>query len=235
MRANGRRPDQMRPVTIQTGFQKFREGSGLVSFGETRVICAASIEERVPAWLNQKGSGWVTAEYAMLPGSTLTRSSRERTGPSGRTHEIQRLVGRSLRAVTDLRAFPGRTISIDCDVLQADGGTRTASVTGACVALELALRYMVKSGILSSVPMRGRVAAVSVGVVRGQPLLDLDYEEDSTADVDMNVVVTDAGMIVEMQGTAERAPFSKETMDAMWALARAGAEELFRQQAAALA
>jgi ribonuclease PH len=234
MRANGRRPDQLRPVGIETGIQKFREGSVLVSFGDTRVVCAATIEDRVPQWLIGQQSGWLTAEYAMLPGSTLTRSPRERTGPSGRSHEIQRLVGRSLRAVVDLRAFPGRTIAVDCDVLQADGGTRTAAVTGACVAVELALRHMVKSGLTGAMPMHGRVAAVSAGMLAGDLLLDLDYDEDANAEVDLNVVMTSRGGIVEVQGTAERNPFSKESLDAMLELARLGIAELLRAQEQAL-
>ncbi|MFA6032272.1 MAG: ribonuclease PH [Myxococcota bacterium] len=236
MRLNNRTAGDLRPVKFEFGFQKYREGSVLVSFGDTRVLCSASREERVPPFLAGRGSGWVTAEYSMLPGSTLTRSSRERGGgPSGRTHEIQRLIGRSLRAVTDLRAFPDKTVHIDCDVLQADGGTRTASITGACLALESAFRYMKRSGILSADPLRTRVAAVSVGIVRGEPMLDLDYEEDSTADVDMNLVMTGTGGIVEIQGTAEREPFSDVQLETMMVLARRGISDLLRMQSEAMA
>jgi ribonuclease PH len=235
MRAFNRPNQSLRPVKITAGIQRWREGSVLVEFGDTKVICAASIDQKVPPFLAGRGSGWVTAEYSMLPGSTLTRTGRERTGPSGRTHEIQRLIGRSLRAVTDLRAFPDRTIQMDCDVLQADGGTRTAAITGSCVALALALGHLKKCGAISAEPMTGRVAAVSAGIVRGEPLLDLDYEEDSTAEVDMNVVMTDAGKFVEIQGTAEHAPFGRAELDRLLLMSEEGIRELFKIQQAALA
>jgi len=231
MRAYGRKNDEMRKVTISTGIQKYREGSVLVEFGDTKVICAASVDEKVPQFLSGRGSGWVTAEYSMLPGATLTRTSRERGQVSGRSHEIQRLIGRALRAVTDMNAFPDRTIQIDCDVLQADGGTRTAAITGACVALESAFKSLKRSRSLVRDPLRGRVAAVSIGVVHGEILLDLDYEEDSAAEVDMNIVMTDAGQFIEVQGTAERAPFSAETLNSMLSTATKGISELFKIQA----
>src|ERR1700747_1680279 len=209
MRTDNRRFDQMRPVEIQTGYLKTAEGSALISVGNTRVLCAASIENTVPPFLRGSGKGWVTAEYAMLPRATVTRTPREVTKgrQSGRTHEIQRLIGRSLRAVTDLVRLGERTIWIDCDVIQADGGTRTASITGAFAALGLALEKLVEAGTLSSIPLRDFVAATSVGIVDGEILLDLAYEEDSRAEVDMNFVMTGSGKMIEIQATAEQVPF----------------------------
>lgn len=234
-RSDGRRPDQLRPVSIEPGFLKYAEGSALISVGNTRVLCAATIEERVPQWLKGRGVGWVTAEYAMLPRATHERTAREsakgRVG--GRTHEIQRIIGRALRAVTDTAKLGERTVWIDCDVLQADGGTRTASVTGAYVALALALRA---SGAFraSQWPLSGLIAATSVGVVDGHALLDLAYDEDSRAHTDMNVFMTDAGAYVEIQGTAEAAPFDRAALDCMLALAESGIRELFDAQRAVL-
>ena len=231
-----RAPDQLRPVRIEPNFLPTAEGSALIAAGHTRVICTVSIESGVPAFLKGRGQGWLTAEYAMLPRSTLTRSPREsskgRVG--GRTHEIQRLIGRSLRAMLDFSALGERTLMVDCDVIQADGGTRTASITGACVALHLALAAMVASGALPRLPLRGLVAAVSVGQVDGQPLLDLNYEEDSRADVDMNVVMTGAGEFIEFQATAERQPFPESAWQAMLGLARGGISQLLAEQRRAL-
>jgi ribonuclease PH len=213
---------------MQRRFTKHAEGSVLVCFGDTRVLCTASVEERVPGFLKGKGSGWVTAEYGMLPRSTHTRSDREaaKGKQGGRTLEIQRLIGRSLRAVTDLAALGERSITIDCDVLQADGGTRTASITGACVALSDALAGLLASGVLKVNPMRDTVAAISVGLWQGQPVLDLDYLEDSSCDTDMNVVMTGSGGMVEVQGTAEGEPFTREQLDAMLGLASQGISQL---------
>jgi len=233
-RQHGRRPDQLRPVSITRDFLLHPEGSVLVEFGDTKVICTASIEDKVPPFLKGKGQGWVTAEYGMLPGSTDTRSLRERTGPSGRSQEIQRLVGRSLRAVVDMGKFGERTIWVDCDVIQADGGTRTAAITGAFVAVADALGTLVKPGAVPSSFVRDCVAAVSVGIVGGAPVLDLDYAEDSTADVDMNVVMTGGGAFVEVQGTAEHTPFAKEGLDELLALATAGIGRLIGLQRRAL-
>lgn len=233
MRSDGRRPDELRPVTIEPGFLKYAEGSALITLGNTRVLCAATVEERVPQWLKGKGIGWVSAEYAMLPRATQERTQREsakgRVG--GRTHEIQRIIGRALRAVTDTAKLGERTVWIDCDVLQADGGTRTASVTGAYVALALALRSV--KGLAAS-PLTGMVAATSVGIVNGEPLLDLAYDEDSTAHTDMNVFMTDKGSFVELQGTAEAKPFDRAELDRMLGLAEAGIRRLFAVQRAAL-
>lgn len=232
-RVDQRRPDQLRPVTFQTRFQQYPAGSALVSFGATRVLCAVSIADGVPKWMPAAGdSGWLTAEYQMLPGATAERTPREvsRGQISGRTAEIQRLIGRSLRATLDLTRIPGRTLYVDCDVLDADGGTRCAAVTGACVALELALLKLLGAGALRDWPMLRRVAAVSVGIVDGEPVLDLCYAEDSAAAVDMNVVMTSAGQFVEVQGTAEHEPFSRAQMDALLALAERGLQELFRMQ-----
>ena len=235
-RIDGRRHDQLRPVRITPGYLNFAEGSALIELGQTRVLCAATIEDRVPQFLKGKGSGWVTAEYSMLPRSTETRTRREasegRVG--GRTHEIQRLIGRSLRAVTDMTALGERAITLDCDVLQADGGTRTAAITGAYVALQQALAVLGKKTKLSANPVRQAVAATSVGVVGGKILLDLCYAEDSRAAVDFNVVMTDQGRYVEVQGTAEHEPFEHSVMEEMLALASAGIRRLFESQREAL-
>ena len=229
-RIDGRANDQLRPVAISVGFQEFAEGSALIETGRTRVACAASIEERVPFFLRGQGRGWITAEYGMLPRSTLSRTTRERAAGSGRTHEIQRLIGRSLRAVADLGKLGERTITVDCDVLQADGGTRTAAVTGAYVALYQAMLGLVRRRALHHVPLSSSVAATSVGIVRGEPMLDLCYEEDSQAAVDMNVVITGDGEFVEVQGTGEDRPFSRESLDALLALAEGGVRELAEVQ-----
>jgi len=236
-RPSGRSANALREVRITRGFTRHAEGSVLVEFGDTRVLCTASVEESVPPFLRGKGEGWVTAEYGMLPRSTHTRSAREaaKGKQSGRTQEIQRLIGRSLRAVVDLKALGERQITLDCDVLQADGGTRTAAITGACVALHEALDKLVAAGKLPANPMRERVAAVSVGIVGGEPVLDLDYAEDSNCDTDMNVVMTASGGIVEVQGTAEGAPFSRAELDALLALAERGIGELVEAQGRALA
>jgi ribonuclease PH len=236
-RPSGRRADALREVRITRGFTRHAEGSVLVEFGDTRVLCTASVEESVPPFLRGKGEGWVTAEYGMLPRATHTRSAREaaKGKQSGRTQEIQRLIGRSLRAVVDLKALGERQITLDCDVLQADGGTRTAAITGACVALHEALAKLVAAGKLASHPMREMVAAISVGIVAGQPVLDLDYTEDSGCDTDMNVVMTASGGIVEVQGTAEGTPFSRAELDALLVLAEKGIGELVAAQRSALA
>jgi ribonuclease PH len=236
-RGGGRADDVLRPVEIQTGYLRFATGSALVSFGETKVLCAAAIEDRVPPFLKGQGVGWVTAEYALMPQSTAERTPREsskgRVG--GRTHEIQRLIGRSLRSVVDTRVLGERTVTLDCDVIQADGGTRTASVTGAFVALCLALSKLREAGTLRGWPVVDWLAAVSVGVVDGRPVLDLDYQEDSRAQTDMNVVMTGDGRYVEVQGTAEDAPFSKSELDRMLALAGRGIALLIEAQRAVLA
>lgn len=228
MRPSGRAPDQMRAITIEPAFTKHAEGSCLVSFGDTRVLVTASVEERVPPFMRGKGEGWVTAEYGMLPRATHTRSDREaaRGKQSGRTQEIQRLIGRSMRAVFDLKKLGERTIHLDCDVLQADGGTRTAAITGAFVAAQDAVNTLLASGKLQVSPIIGHVAAISVGIVQGTPLLDLEYIEDSACDTDMNVVMTGAGHYVEVQGTAEGAAFSRKEMDTLLALAEKGISEL---------
>jgi ribonuclease PH len=232
-----RNNQQLRPVTITRHFIKHPEGSVLVEFGDTRVICTASIEETVPPFLRGKGTGWVTAEYSMLPRATHTRSPREaaKGKQSGRTLEIQRLIGRSLRAVTDMTLLGERTVYLDCDVIQADGGTRTASITGAYVALADAVASLQQRGLLVVNPLKEAVAAVSVGMVDGQPLLDLDYHEDSGAEVDMNFVMTSSGRFVEVQGTAEAEPFTIDQMDAMRSLAMDGILQLFDLQREALA
>jgi ribonuclease PH len=237
MRPSNRRPDELRAVRIVRGFTKHAEGSVLVEFGDTRVLCTASVEERQPGHLRDTQRGWVTAEYGMLPRSTHTRSDREaaRGKQSGRTQEIQRLIGRSLRAVADLEALGPRTIHLDCDVLQADGGTRTAAITGAFVALADAVGWLRARGTLACSPIRDHVAAVSVGLYAGTPVLDLDYAEDSACDTDMNVVMTGAGGFVEVQGTAEGAPFSRGEMDRLLALARDGIAQLVAAQRDALA
>lgn len=236
-RSDQRRDDQLRPVTFERGFTRYAEGSVLVSFGETRVLCNASVEESVPPFLRGSGKGWVTAEYSMLPRATQTRTVREaaRGKLGGRTQEIQRLIGRALRAVVDFEILGERTIVIDCDVLQADGGTRTASITGAWVALADAIDGLLAAGRLKVSPMTGSVAAVSVGIVHGRPLLDLDYTEDSGASVDMNVVMTGDGRFVELQGTAEDEPFSAAELEAMRNLATVGCATLTELQRAARA
>ncbi|MEQ9397705.1 MAG: ribonuclease PH [Longimicrobiales bacterium] len=224
----------LRPLAFELGVSPYAEGSCLIATGNTRVLCTASVVKGVPDWRERSGKGWVTAEYAMLPRATHTRSRRERDGVKGRTQEIQRLIGRSLRSVTDMGAMGLHTVTVDCDVLQADGGTRTASITGACVALSLAGRWMVEQGMADRNPVRERVAAVSVGIVDGEPRLDLDYPEDSAAQVDMNVVATQSGGLVEVQGTAEGDPFPRADLDAMLDLALAGIDELLAGQARAL-
>ncbi|MDY0269629.1 ribonuclease PH [Trichloromonas sp.] len=231
-RLDGRRSDALRSIQFTRNFTRYAEGSVLVCFGETRVLCNASVEEKVPPFMRGEGRGWVTAEYAMLPRATHSRSPREATKGKigGRTHEIQRLIGRSLRAVVDLEALGERTIQIDCDVLQADGGTRTASITGAYVALVDAVNGLVAKGLLAASPIRESVAAVSVGIVDGLPLLDLNYDEDFRAAVDMNFVITGSGLFVEVQGTAEEAPFSLAELDALRDLALSGCGELARLQ-----
>jgi len=230
MRPSKRRPDQLREVRIDRGFTRHAEGSVLVAFGDTRVICTASVEEGVPGFLKGRGQGWVTAEYGMLPRSTNTRMNRERSGPSGRSQEIQRLVGRSLRAVVEMAKLGERTIWMDCDVIQADGGTRTAAITGSFIAMADAIGTVVKAGTLPSTPVRDCVAAISVGIVGGAPALDLNYVEDSTAEVDMNVVMTGAGAFVEVQGTAEQTPFGRDSLAAMLALAEQGIGRLIALQ-----
>ena len=236
MRPSKRRPDQLREVRIDRGYTRHAEGSVLVAFGDTRVICTASVEEGVPGFLKGRGRGWVTAEYGMLPRSTHTRTDREaaRGRQTGRTQEIQRLIGRSLRVVTDLAKLGERTVKLDCDVIQADGGTRTASVTGAFVALHDAMGTLLERGVLPALPIRDYVAAVSVGLYEGVPVLDLDYAEDSGCDTDMNVVMTGTGGFVEIQGTAEGEPFSSAQMDALIVLAKQGIAELIAKQKAAL-
>ncbi len=237
MRPDGRQPNQMRPVTITRDFLRHAEGSVLIEVGDTKVVCTASVEDRVPPFLRDTGQGWVTAEYGMLPRSTKTRTSRETsTGrPSGRTFEIQRLVGRCLRGVANLAALGPRTIWIDCDVIQADGGTRTAAITGAYVALADALHYLRKNGQIATLPLKDFVAATSVGVVEGQVVLDLCYAEDSMADVDMNVIMTGGGKYIEVQGTAEDAPFDRGQLDAMLTLASTGIQDLIAMQRRLLA
>lgn len=232
MRQDGRDPTSLRPVEIIPGYLKYPEGSVLIAAGDTRVICTASVEDKVPPFLKGEGKGWITAEYGMLPRSTQTRTVREasRGHLSGRTQEIQRLIGRSLRAVVDLEALGERTIWLDCDVLQADGGTRTAAITGSFVALALALNSLVAAGQLASLPLRDFLAAVSVGKVDGELLLDLAFDEDSRAEVDMNVVMTGSGLLVEVQGTAEGSPFSEQELLAMLALARQGIARLIEVQ-----
>jgi ribonuclease PH len=236
MRTDNRKPDQMRPVRISTDYLVTAEGSALIEVGHTRVLCAASVEESVPQFLRGSGRGWVTAEYSMLPRATASRTPREvaKGRQSGRTLEIQRLIGRSLRSVVDTAALGDRTVIVDCDVLQADGGTRTASITGAYVALVLALQKLVKFGTLKSLPITQPVAATSVGILRGEPLLDLCYEEDSAAEVDMNLVMTGSGRFVELQATAEKTPFDDEQLAQMVNLARRGIAGLFEIQKAVL-
>ena len=236
MRPSGRSPDQMRSVTLETGFTPYAEGSCLAKFGDTHVLCNATVEERVPPWMRNSGRGWVTAEYGMLPRSTHDRTDREaaRGKQSGRTQEIQRLIGRSLRAVIDLEALGERQIRLDCDVIQADGGTRTASITGAWVALKIATDALVRSGSLTKDPVTGSTAAVSCGIFEGTPVLDLDYPEDSNAEADANFVLTGSGGIVEIQGTAEQEPFSEEAFLQLLELAKKGIGELTTAQTMAL-
>ncbi len=237
MRPSGRAPDQMRPITIEAGYTRHAEGSVLIGFGDTRVLVTASVEERVPPFLRGKGEGWVTAEYGMLPRATHTRSNREaaKGKQSGRTQEIQRLIGRSLRAVTDMKLLGERQITLDCDVLQADGGTRTASISGAWVALRLAVDGLLKSGKLTADPVRQKVAAVSCGIFQGTPVLDLDYPEDSAADADANFVLLENGHIAEAQATAEGATYDEEALLRLLRLARIGCTDIFAAQARALA
>ena len=236
MRPSGRAPDRLRPVRLEPGFCKYAEGSCLALFGDTHVLSAATVEQRVPPWMRDSGRGWVTAEYGMLPRSTATRTGREAVQgrQSGRSQEIQRLIGRSLRAVTDLEALGEMQVRLDCDVLQADGGTRTAAITGAYVALHLALQRLVDLGIIGAVPLTDRVAAVSSGLYKGTPVLDLDYEEDSSAEADANFVITAKGGIVEFQVTAEDAPIGEDRFMELLALARAGVAELAALQGRAL-
>jgi ribonuclease PH len=232
MRENNRAYDQIRSVTITPDYLQFADGSALIQMGKTRIVAAATIDEKVPSFLKGSGSGWITAEYAMLPRATEKRTVRERSPGrlSGRTQEIQRLIGRCLRTVTDLNVLAERTIILDCDVLQADGGTRTASITVACVALALSLKKLIDEGMIEQMPLRGLVSAVSVGVVEDHKLLDLDYREDSNADVDMNVVETDSGQIVEIQATAEKKPFTRKDFNTLLKLADTGIKELIQIQ-----
>ncbi|MFN4042511.1 MAG: ribonuclease PH [Brevundimonas sp.] len=232
MRPSERTPEQLRPVTLETGVNRYAEGSCLVSFGHTKVLVTASVEEKVPGWMRNTGQGWVTAEYGMLPRATHTRGRREAAAgkQSGRTQEIQRLIGRSLRAVVDLKALGERQVLIDCDVIQADGGTRTASITGAWVAMAQALGYLRAEGVLSADPILDQVAAVSCGVFNDLPVLDLDYEEDSTAEADSNFVLTGAGQIVEIQATGEKRGFSRDEFDRLFELAEIGCRDLFVMQ-----
>ncbi len=232
IRASNRASDQLRPVSISLDYIDFADGSAIIDVGKTRIIATATIEEKVPQFLKNTGTGWITAEYSMLPRATEKRTIRERNQArvSGRTHEIQRLIGRSLRAVTNLEVLGERTIIIDCDVLQADGGTRTASVTVGCVALALALKKMMDQELVSEMPLKHLVSGVSVGIVNGQMFLDLDYSEDSTADIDMNVIETDSGQIVELQATAEKSPFVKKDFNELLVLAEKGVKELIQVQ-----
>jgi ribonuclease PH len=233
-RLDGRANDELRPVRIVPGFQPYAEGSALIELGQTKVICAVTVEDRVPAFIKGEGRGWITAEYAMLPRSTVTRTPREEGRVGGRTHEIQRLIGRSLRAVADLDTLGERTMIVDCDVLQADGGTRTAAITGSYVALVQALKTLMEQGLIPSLPIKSAVAATSVGIVGGEQLLDLCYDEDFWAEVDFNVAMTSEGEFVEIQGTAEAGPFSKQTLDSLLALAERGIARLFEAQQAAI-
>jgi ribonuclease PH len=236
MRPSERAPDQLRAVTLETGVNRYAEGSCLISFGHTKVLVTATVEENVPGWMRNKGAGWVTAEYGMLPRATHTRGRREAAAgkQTGRTQEIQRLIGRSLRAVVDLKALGERQISLDCDVIQADGGTRTAAITGAWVALRLAVNYLLEEGVLKTDPILGQVAAVSCGVFKDTPVLDLDYEEDSSAEADSNFVLTGAGDICEIQATGEKRGFTRTEFEALYGLAEKGINELFALQRAAI-
>ena len=232
MRPSGRAPDEMRAITIETGFTKHAEGSCLISFGDTRVLCTASVEERIPPWLRGKGEGWVTGEYSMLPRATHTRGSREaaKGKQSGRTQEIQRLIGRSLRAVVDLKKLGERQITLDCDVIQADGGTRTASISGAWVALRLAVNKLMAEGAISEDPIEAKIAAISCGICDGTPVLDLDYIEDSSADADANFVLIEGGRIAEVQATAEGATYDEEGLLRLLRLANIGCDRIFKAQ-----
>ncbi len=234
MRSDGRAHDALRPVTIAPNYLDYADGSALITFGKTRVLCAATIEEAVPPWMQGRGTGWVTGEYGMLPRSTLTRTPRETRGPSGRTQEIQRLIGRSLRAAVNLAALGERMIIVDCDVIQADGGTRTAAITGGYVAMSLALRKLVQNGLVEQSVFGPPVAAVSVGVVQGAAMLDLCYEEDSKAEVDFNIVMNAEGQFVEVQGTAEGQTFSRQRLDELLNLAQQGINQLIALQRQAL-
>jgi ribonuclease PH len=236
MRPSGRAPDQIRDVSLEMGVTRYAEGSCLAKFGNTHVLCAATFEASVPGWLKGQGKGWVTAEYGMLPRSTHTRSRREAASgkQSGRTQEIQRLIGRSLRTVIDLKALGERQIVLDCDVLQADGGTRTAAITGAWAALFACCKYLVDEGVLKENPMRGRVAAISCGIFEGTPVLDLDYPEDSAADVDSNFIIADDNRLVEIQATGEGRAFDEAEFNVLLSLARKGCAHLFEKQAAAV-
>ncbi len=235
MRPSGRAPDEMRAITIETGFTRHAEGSCLISFGDTRVLCTASVEERIPPWLRGKGQGWVTGEYSMLPRATHTRGSREaaKGKQSGRTQEIQRLIGRSLRAVCDMEKLGERQITLDCDVIQADGGTRTASISGAWVALRLAVNKLMEAGAIKDDPLTAKIAAVSCGIHKGTPVLDLDYDEDSNADADANFVLIEGGQIAEVQATAEGATYDEEGLLRLLRLAQMGCTEIFKAQDAA--
>ena len=235
-RADNRAWDELRPVRITPGFQSFAEGSALIELGKTQVVCSVSVEDRVPGFLRGEGSGWITAEYSMLPRATVTRSPRDSSlgRISGRSQEIQRLIGRSLRAVTNLSALGERTLIVDCDAIQADGGTRTAAITGSYVALHKALQTLANVGIISSIPLKSAVAATSVGIVHSYMLLDMCYDEDCNAEVDFNVIMTSKGEFVEVQGTAEAKPFSKDTIDSLIALAEKGITQLLQAQQAAL-
>ena len=237
MRPSGRQPGELRPVQFDVGYTKHAAGSVLAVFGDTRVLCTASVDNRVPGWMRGSGRGWVTGEYGMLPGATHTRSGREaaRGKQSGRTQEIQRLIGRSLRAATDLEALGERTVTLDCDVLQADGGTRTAAISGAFVALQIAMNQVCKERSLKKNPLHGQIAAISVGIFNGTPVLDLDYAEDSQAETDMNVVMNEAGRFIEVQGTAEGHAFSKDEFDSMLELAASGIGEIITLQNTAIA
>jgi len=236
MRPSERAPDQLRAVTLETGVNRYAEGSCLIGFGHTKVLVTATVEENVPGWMRNKGAGWVTAEYGMLPRATHTRGRREAAAgkQTGRTQEIQRLIGRSLRAVVDLKALGERQITLDCDVVQADGGTRTAAITGAWVALRLATQYLLDEGVLKTDPILGQVAAVSCGVFNGVPVLDLDYEEDSNAEADSNFVLTGEGDIVEIQATGEKRGFTRAEFESLYGLADKGINELFALQRAAI-
>jgi len=236
MRPEGRQPDALRPLSFEMGWAPYAEGSCLISFGNTKVLCTASVEENVPPWLRGKGKGWVTGEYSMLPRATHQRTRREvQSGkPSGRTQEIQRLIGRSLRAAVDLKALGERQIVVDCDVLQADGGTRTASITGAWLALKAAIAYLMEEGVLDKDPVTAQIAAISAGVVKGEAVLDLEYEEDRVAETDANFVLTSTGGVIEVQATAEDEPMTQDQFDQIFALARKGVTELCAAQLEAL-
>jgi ribonuclease PH len=230
MRPDGRQPDQLRPFSLERGFAKFAEGSCFVKMGDTHMLVTATVEERVPAWMKNKGKGWVTAEYAMLPRSGRDRNSREIMKPNGRSMEIQRLIGRAIRSVVDLEKMGERIITVDCDAIQADGGTRTAAITGAYVAVYDAMRHMVDQRMMRTIALREPLAAISVGIFRNQEVLDLNYDEDSNAGTDMNVVMTESGKFIEIQGTAEQEPFSAATLGKMLSLAQKGINELIRAQ-----